>query len=233
MGRMISGIFGGIFHMIGMVLGSIFRGIFGGITRILFPVLLVIGVLWSVTNPSLIQGFLRMLSGGPFQITTAPAVINQIRTMNTLVTKAYEGEVTSEVKTAPIFGRSEHIMVRVQGTILAGIDLGRIREQDVTINGGIVTVRIPSAYIVSKDLQAVQQVKDEGWLGGIDPDLLPAAEQQGRDELLTTACNYGILADAEEAAQLALGDLLGKLSGVQTLQLIQDEPRPGESTGCP
>lgn len=233
MGRIIGGIFGGIFHMIGMVLGSIFGGIFGGIARILFPVLLVIGVLWAVTNPSFIQGMLRMLSGGPFQITTAPAVINQIRNMNTLVTKAYEGEVISDAQNSSFFGRSEHIEVRVEGTILAGIDLSRIREQDVTINGGTVTVRVPPAYIVSKDLQAFTKVKDQGWMPGVDASLAPDAEQRGRDELLATACNYGILADAEREAQLALADLLSKLAGVQTLNLIQDTPRPGESTGCP
>jgi hypothetical protein len=233
MGRIIGGIFGGIFNMVGSLIGGIFGGVFGWIGKIVLPVGLVLAVLWGITNPGMIQGLMSLLSGGAFQVTSVPAVINQIRTMNTLVTMAYEGEVTTEVKTPSIFGRSEHIVVRVEGTILAGIDLARIREQDVTINGGTVTVRIPPAYIVSKDLQAVQQVKDQGWMGGVSPELLPAAEQKGRDELLVAACNYGILADAEREAQVALGDLLGKLAGVQTLQLIQDEPRPGEATGCP
>ncbi|MEI6181209.1 MAG: hypothetical protein WCP31_10670, partial [Chloroflexales bacterium] len=60
-----------------------------------------------------------------------------------------------------------------------------------------------------------------------------AAEQKGRDELLRAACTYGILAKAEQEAQTALGSLLSKVAGVQTLRLIQTTPGPGEATGCP
>lgn len=235
MGRMIGGIFGGIFHMVGMLIASIFGGVFGWIGKIVLPVVLVLGVIWGITNPGMIQGLMRLISGGAFTVTSAPAVITQIRSMSTLVTTAYDAEVTSEVKKDPAFSflPSERVVLRVEGTILAGIDLSRIREQDVTVNGGTVTVRIPPAYIVSKDLRSTQIATDQGLMPGIDPALLPVAEQKGRDELLLVACNYGILAKAEQEAHVALGDLLGKLAGVQTLQLIQDEPRPGEATGCP
>ena len=155
--------------------------------------------------------------------------------MSTLVTTAYDSNVKVDVKSDPLFNflPAERVVLRVEGTILAGIDLTKISQADVTVNGGEVTVRIPPAHIVSKDLRSTQLVTDQGIMPGIDPSLQPAAEQKGRDELLRAACTYGILAKAEQEAQTALGALLSKVAGVQTLRLIQNTPGPGEATGCP
>ncbi len=235
MGRIIGGVFGGIFRLLGSLLSGILGWMFGAVGRIVAPVVVVLGILWAVTNPGVLQGLGRLLSGGQFQVTSTPAIITQIRSMSTLVTTAYDSNVTVDVKGDPLFGflPAERVVLRVEGTILAGIDLTHISQSDVTVNGGEVTVRIPPAHIVSKDLHSTQLVTEQGVLPGIDPKIQPAAEQKGRDELLQAACAYGILAKAEQAAQTALGDLLGKLGGVQTLRLIQDTPGPGEATGCP
>ena len=235
MGKIIGGLFGGILRLFGSLLSGIFGGLLGTVGRIVAPVVLVLGIAWAVMNPSVLQGLTRLFSGGALQVTSAPAVITQIRSMSTLVTTSYDSNVTVDVKGDPLFGffPAERMVLRVEGTILAGIDLTKISQADVTVNGGDVTVRIPPAHIVSKDLRSTQLVTDQGIMPGIDPKLQPVAEQKGRDELLRAACTYGILAKAEQEAQTALGALLSKVAGVQTLRLIQTTPGPGEATGCP
>jgi Protein of unknown function (DUF4230) len=235
MGRIIGALLGGILRLFGSLFSGIFGWLFGAVGRIVAPVVLVLGLLWAITNPGTFQGLGRLLSGGQMRVTSAPAIISQIRSMSTLVTIAYESNVTTDVKKDPFFSfmPAERIVLKVEGTILAGIDLSQISQADVTVNGGEVTVHVPAAYIVSKDLHSTQLVTEQGVMPGIDPAMLPAAEQKGRDELLKAACTYGILSKAEQSAQTALGDLLGKLGGVQTLNLIQDTPKPGKITGCP
>lgn len=234
MGRILGGIFGGFFRLLGGLLRGIFRGLLGRVGCTVLLIVLVLGILWAVTNPNVRAGFGQLLGIGQTHTVSAPVVITQIRGMSTLVTAAFESQVSVEVYKDSLFTflPAERVFLQVEGTILAGIDLTQITEQDVTINGNEVVVHIPPAHIVSQDVHNASLVTDQGILPGIDPALQTAAEERGKAELLQAACAYGVLDKAEQEVQVALGDLLRKLDDVRTIRLIQDDPAPGFVTGC-
>lgn len=230
MGNLLGGLIRGIFS----IFGGIFGLLFGGIGRFLLPLILVGAIMYAVLNPTVLKGFAGILSGGKLSVVSAPVVVTQIRGMSTLVTASFASQVNVEVKKEGLFSflPSERMMLRAEGTILAGVDLTKITEADVTVSGSTVTIRIPPAKIVSQDMRYAQVLTDQGILPGIDPTMQSAAEEKGRAELLKAACDNYLLNKAEQEAQVALGDLLGKLD-VDQVSLVQTKPQLGESTGCP
>lgn len=209
--------------------GNVFGAMVG---RILGPIIgaaLVLGVILYLINPS---SLLRLLPGGGGPATrSVGTVIQGIRGMSTLATAEFKGTATNEVvnKAWLPFLPDERLMLATEGTILAGIDLSQITEQDVTITDEDVTIRLPSARIISVDIQHQLVQTSSGMLPGIDPAMQPQAEQQGRADLLAAACRSGLLGRAEQEAQQALRSLLSTLD-FRAITFVQ-EGAAGRS-GC-
>jgi hypothetical protein len=198
--------------------------------RIFMPIIIVVIILVVVLSPT---DFLAWLTGGNLRVNTAPAIITQIRNRSTLVTTEFTSQVHVEVTNEALlpFLPSEQLWLQAEGTILAGIDLDRIAEEDVTINGREVIIQVPPAYIVSQEMQNVQILTDQGVMPGINPNMQQMAEDDARAELLRSACEYGILEQAEQEAQVALSNLLTPM-GFETIRLVQQDTLPGVPNSC-
>ncbi len=231
--------------IVGSVLSSLLRG-FGQVVKMLSASLLkvvgqllaiavlILGVWWAITNFDLLSRLEGLTPGSQSVTLQKPVIIPQIRSMSTLVTTSYEGTVTVEAKGEPLFVflPPESVTLEVTGKILAGIDLTRIGDTDVTISDKEIVVQIPPAHIISQDIRSILVHTNEGLVRGVDPSLQPKAEQRGRELLLDAACRSGIIDRAEREAQLALADFLLKTGEGRSVRIIQKEPGPVDSTGC-
>ena len=112
------------------------------------------------------------------------------------------------------------LLVVAYGEVVAGVDLARVRAEDVHVEGGKVTVVLPTAEIlsskVSPDRARIYKVEQDfiGQLLGeneVDKELVLELLAQAEGEIVTGAMEDGILRQAESSAQVMLTQFLRAL----------------------
>ena len=84
---------------------------------------------------------------------SAPAVVERIRQLSRLETVDYsidkivEGERQSLM--LPNFLVGDKMLLVAHGEVIAGVDLGQLKEGDVAVNGDTVRVRLPKAQVLT------------------------------------------------------------------------------------
>lgn len=108
------------------------------------------------------------------------------------------------------YGGKKVLMV-VEGTVIAGVDLGKLREQDVVVsaNGTRVTITLPPAEIFSASLDKSEVYDAQtGAFTELKPEFLEQARQAGKERIRAIACENRILDQATEQARFAIERLL-------------------------
>lgn len=150
-----------------------------------------------------------LLGEKPPRTTTGPVVVEGIRELDQLatvrwtesvpVTKESGGDIWERV-----FG-GEKVLLIATGNVEAGVDLGDIHKDDVSVKGDTVTIDLPEAEILSSSLnEKTTRVYDRDF-GPLnfrpDDDLVEKARLRAVGKLETTARENGILDTAEENAE--------------------------------
>jgi hypothetical protein len=172
------------------------------------------------------------------KIITSGEVVRQIQQLNRLESSAYSVQtvVTVERPGNLIGVGRQRLLVVVQGTVVAGIDLGRLRGQDVTVtaDGRRLRVRLPEAEIFSTALDE-QRTEIYDFQTGLftrpDMSLVVEAQRAGAAQILQTACRDGILQHASDNSQRSIRQLLG-LAGFEQIE-IEETPSPVCSQPAP
>src|SRR5688500_16792243 len=79
-------------------------------------------------------------------VPTGPVVLQQIQRLQRLETSRYNGQVVVRGDTSgwlPVWLAGDRLLFVGQGEVVAGVDLGRLRAEDVDVRDGRVTVRLP------------------------------------------------------------------------------------------
>ncbi len=167
-------------------------------------------------------------------LITSSAVVQQIQRLSRLETSSYSIQsVVSAERPGGLLGIGrQKVLVIVQGTVIAGIDLGKLRPEDVTVSpdGKQVTVKLPEAEILSRYLdEGATRVYDHqtGLFTRPDSSLVVEAEQMGMTRVMQAACEGGIMKRATDDGQKALREFL-RAVGFQVVQ-FEDAPIPA----CP
>lgn len=143
-------------------------------------------------------------------------LIKQIQTVSELVTVKYVVEkvvVLEDVKWVAYLGESRVLML-AHGVVKAGIDLSRIREGDIEIDGKKVIIRLPparvmEAYLDEKQTRIIERTT--GFLRMFDKDLEQNARVQAVSEIKAAAYSGGINKEAELRAKAQLTTLFKSL----------------------
>ncbi|MCX7872714.1 MAG: DUF4230 domain-containing protein, partial [Verrucomicrobiae bacterium] len=151
------------------------------------------------------------------EILDTPTIIKQIQGLSDLVTVKYVMERIVLLEDVKWYGENR-VMLLVHGVVKAGVDLSKIKSDDVKIDGKTVRIALPPAqitdvYIDDKNTQVVERTT--GLLRRFDKDLEQNARRQAVEELRSAAKYGGILNDAERQARAQLSIFLGK-SGIST-----------------
>jgi len=165
-------------------------------------------------------GFRLLLAfhGGP-RMENTTTVVQQVQTLSDLVTVKYVMQKVV-IETAPpdstlgqLLQGENRLLLLAQGNVKAGIDLKRLRPQDVQIAGRKIIIRLPPAEITDAYLDE-QQTKvidwQRGFLRSFDKDLETSARQSAVDDIRRSARSAGILRDADERARLELAVFLNR-----------------------
>jgi hypothetical protein len=147
----------------------------------------------------------RVISaGGRVRSYTTSTLLTQIQGLAQLVTVKYIMEKVVVAEDVKVYGESRVLLV-AHGIIKAGVDLSKLKPEDIEISGKKVVLRLPSAVITDAylDEQKTQVLEHStGLLRLFNKDLQQDARRQGLDEIRRAARNSGIVEDANERARL-------------------------------
>jgi hypothetical protein len=166
-------------------------------------------------------------------------VVREVRSLSRLETVQYTVEkvITAETNQGPfgfLFG--DKLLLVAHGTVVAGIDLGRLDSGDVRIDAqGVVYMVIPAAEVFIATLDEDKTYvyhRETGLLAPGVKDLETAARQAAQEEILKAALEDGILETALVNGKAYLQRFLLSL-GLKDVVFIDATPVPAGSTSPP
>ena len=150
-----------------------------------------------------------------------PAVVAQIRELKQLATVRYTVQKVVGLKEQRYPVGAESILLIMQASVEAGIDLAALAPQDVSVeNDGTVIVRLPAArvlnVIVDEKETKVWDREKTWWTPWVpySKDFEQRARQTGIEAIRQAALDMQILKQAEANAETAIESLL-RLGGAK------------------
>ena len=171
----------------------------------------------SVMASSLSTQVTQFLHPTPTVLPDPVTIINQIRPLARLETIQYtiEKVITAEIgqnALAPLFG--DKLLFVGHGYVIAGIDLSKIRSEDVAFEDGLLVIQLPMAEVFVATLDNSQSYvydRETGLLTHGDINLETTARQAAEDQIKQAAFDDGILEQAQTNAEMYLDSLLNEL----------------------
>jgi hypothetical protein len=157
------------------------------------------------------------------RIVDSPAVLEQIRKLNELVTVKYTIQKVVGLEEQKVPFGSEKILLLVQATVLGGVDLSTLTTQDVTCVSNNVTIRLPVAkvlHVYPNEKETKVWDRSITWWTPWVPyslDLEQKARVAALETIQNAALEMGILSNAEQNARTSISEFLN-LSGVQSVK---------------
>jgi hypothetical protein len=151
-----------------------------------------------------------LLNPTPTIIPDPVTIINEVQSLARLETIRYTVEkvVTAEVNQGvlgPLFG--DRLLFVAHGYVIAGIDMTRIKSEDLWLAGEMLNVRLPNAEILVATLDNDKSYvydRETGLFTHGDPTLETQVRQVAEQEILKAAIEEGILDQATTNAQTYL-----------------------------
>jgi hypothetical protein len=195
-----------------------------------FLIVMTVGRGWiSLPTPTPAPAFSLFPTPGPTptpKIITGPSALRQIQQLSRLETTSYSVQsVITVERPGNVLGIGrQKVLIIVHGTVVAGIDLTKLKLEDVTVSpdGKRITVRLPSAEILSRYLdESRTQLYDHqtGILTQPDSSLVVEAQKAGASEVLQVACRDGIMQRATNDSRRAIEQVL-IIAGFEAVEFV-------------
>lgn len=149
------------------------------------------------------------------------AVLSKIRELNHLQSTAFylDSIIRSEKQGNwfALWQDSQKGIFVVKGSVKAGLDLNKIRAQDVSVLNDVVIINLPSVEVLSVELKHIE-VYDirTGTLNlrPADMRVLETVQKEAKKQILQQACQNGLLEHAQESSRQQLQQLFA-LANIQ------------------
>jgi hypothetical protein len=165
--------------------------------------------------------FLGRVRADPAASGTPPAVVTAVRDMARLDATSFHIEKVIEVSEAQshlwgLVEAKDAILLVAVGDVVAGVDLGKLRDDDVTVDLATHTahLRLPAAEVTSSTLdERATHVysRSTDVLADRNEQLEGEARRQAEDQMRKAAIEAGILDRAQSSADRTLRALLRSL----------------------
>src|SRR5512144_509981 len=170
----------------------------------------------------------NLLNPTPTIIPDPITYINEVRALARLETIQYSVEkvITGETGGGTfkaLFG--DKILFVGHGTVIAGIDMSKIKPEDMHFENGVLTVKLPPAEIFIATLDNEKSYvyqRDTGILAKPDMNLETLVRQSAEEEIRKGALEDGILVQAQANAEAYLFKFFAALGYPNTI-FIQDQ----------
>src|SRR5215203_6702209 len=183
-----------------------------GTTVVLALVIVVLGAALGIGLVRYGQGLPlvgRLLGEKPPRTSTGPVVVEGIQKLDQLATVRWTESVpVTKESGGDLFERvfaGEKVMVIATGNVEAGVDLGDIHEDDVSVDNDTVTIDLPEAEILSASLDEEKTRLYDRDLSPLnlrpDDELVEEARLRAVKKIAASARENGILDTAEGNAE--------------------------------
>ncbi len=160
-------------------------------------------------------------------------VVRQVRGVSELTTAIFSMEAVvaqSRDRTLGPFviGQTKLLYV-AYGEVRAGVDLSRVSADDVQVISDTVIIRLPPPQILDRKIDVERSYVydfERGLLGPEDPEMQSRAERVALEKITQTACETGILEEANQRAEMAVSTLL-MAAGFREVRVVTRPPPPG------
>jgi hypothetical protein len=149
----------------------------------------------------------NLLHPTPTVIPDPVTIIREVRSLARLETIQFTVEkvITAEVGQGDFaFLFEDRLLLVAHGVVIAGIDLEKLKPEDLWLEGGVLNVRLPDAEVfiatLDNDKTYVYE-RDTGILRKPIQDLETLARQAAEKEIRSAAIGDGILTIAEQNAE--------------------------------
>ena len=150
-----------------------------------------------------------LLGEKPPRTTTGPVVVEGIKELDQLATVRWTESVpVTRESGGDLLDRlfsGEKVLVIATGNVEAGVDLGDIHKDDVSVKGDTVTIDLPEAEILSASLDEEKTRVYDRDLSPLnlrpDDDLVEQARLRAVEKIAASARENGILDTAERKAE--------------------------------
>lgn len=194
--------------------------LFSGVAALGFALLLA-GIFSQGQN---VRDFLSNPLGFTSTATpSGPVVLLQMQKLARLETARFNGQaiIKSETKgVLPIAIAGDSLIFVAHGEVVAGVDLAKMNDGDVRVDGDKVRVKLPKAELfhtrLDNETSEVAQ-RQTGLFSKPDIDLETQARITGEDRLRDAALQSGLLERADENAREVVRQQL-ESAGVKDLQ---------------
>jgi hypothetical protein len=152
----------------------------------------------------------RLLHPTPTILPDPLTIIDEVQALARLETIRYTVEkvITAETNQgalAALFG--DRLLFVAHGYVIAGIDMQKIKAEDLRLDGNVLNVRLPAAEVLVASLDNEKSYvydRQTGLFTQGDPTLETQARQVAEQEILKAAIEDGILDTASTNAQTYL-----------------------------
>lgn len=144
----------------------------------------------------------------------SPAIVREIQQISELASVKYTVQKVVAVREQKLPFGEESLLLVVQGRVVGGIDLSKMKPDDIARAGDDLYINLPPAKVLHAYLDEKQtRVWDRKvtwftpWIP-YNPDLETRARQQALQSIQDTAAEMGLLKEAERNAQATIRALL-------------------------
>ncbi len=186
--------------------------VLGGVAIVLVVMLFGRQLLSSFV-PNVPQQMRQLVATPTTTLRDRGGTILQIRNLNRLETQSFSVERVVEAKVErgnPLdILLSDRLLLIASGDVIAGVDLAKLKDSDVTISadGKTITLRLPPSEIFSKSLNNDRtRVYDRqtGIFASENKDLETQARSAAEGEILQAACEGGVMQKSADEAKRAV-----------------------------
>ncbi len=155
---------------------------------------------------------------------STPALLTQVKALSELVTIQYVIEkvevleVPSENLVGQMIGSENRLLLLAHGVVKAGINLDRLKPEDLQIEGKRISVKLPAAQITDSYLDEKETKVIDRTTGLLAPpakDLEQATRRNALDNIQRAARTSGILSEADTRAKAQLKAFFTQLGFAQ------------------
>ena len=185
------------------------------------------------------RGFGLFGRGGATRTYNTPILLAQVQTLSDLVTVKYVLERV-EVWDDPPSGLvtqfvagDNRILILAHGVVKAGVDLGKLKPEDLKVEGNTIWINLPSAritdaYLDDNETKVIERTT--GFLRKFDKDLEQNVRRTSVEDMRLAAGRGGILRDADDRARKELVKFF-TLMGFERVEFrMKSGPLPGVGT---
>ena len=155
----------------------------------------------------------------PLWLNNTTSVVHEVQSLSDLVTVKYVMDKVVVLEDVKWYGENR-VLLLAQGVVKAGIDLQRLKPEDVSISGKKICLHLPPTQITDAYLDdSASQVIDHttGLLRAFDKNLEQAARQNAVDDIARAARHAGILDEADKRGREELQNFF-KRAGFETVE---------------